>query len=316
MDFAVTHLSGDGSDRAFYRLQTENRSMILSDHGITLTSDKTEASSFVRIGIHLRSKNLPVPRILGSDLISGHVYLEDLGDTHLEAVARQSSPSVVYDLYRKVTHALAHLSFEGFKGFRPEFTYQTEVYDVPMIVEKECLYFLNAFVKDVLGREIPPDILMDEFSHLALKAVENGYVGFMHRDFQSRNIMIKNDTCYFIDFQGGRTGPVQYDLASLLIDPYVDLAPELQDTLLDDFMDYYGTLIPLDRDKFLAGYNYLRITRNLQMLGAFGFLSRVKGKSRFADYIPTAVKNLKRKDRKSTRLNSSHNSESRMPSSA
>jgi NDP-sugar pyrophosphorylase family protein len=76
MDFAVTHLSGDGSDRAFYRLQTADRSMILSDHGITLTPDKTEASSFVRIGLHLRSKALPVPRILGSDLISGHVYLD------------------------------------------------------------------------------------------------------------------------------------------------------------------------------------------------------------------------------------------------
>ena len=105
--------------------------------------------------------------------------------------------------------------------------------------------------------------------------------------------MIKNNRFYFIDFQGGRLGPVQYDLASLLIDPYVNLSRPVQDNLLKFAIETLSPIIGIDPDKFLSCYQYCAITRNLQILGAFGFLSRIKKKTYFEKYIPNAIKSLK-----------------------
>jgi aminoglycoside/choline kinase family phosphotransferase len=115
----------------------------------------------------------------------------------------------------------------------------------------------------------------------------------MHRDLQSRNIMVKNHRFYFIDFQGGRLGPIQYDLASLLIDPYVNLSRPVQEILLEFAVKTLSPVIRIDPDKFLFCYQYCAVTRNLQILGAFGFLSRIKKKTYFEKYIPNAINTLK-----------------------
>ena len=104
--------------------------------------------------------------------------------------------------------------------------------------------------------------------------------------------MVKNNRFYFIDFQGGRLGPVQYDLASLLIDPYVNLSRPVQEILLKFGVKTLSSVIRIDPDKFLSCYQYCAITRNLQILGAFGFLSRIKKKTYFEKYIPNAIKSL------------------------
>jgi aminoglycoside/choline kinase family phosphotransferase len=135
--------------------------------------------------------------------------------------------------------------------------------------------------------------LEDDFVDLAQSAVAFSINGFMHRDMQSRNIMIQNNTFYFIDFQGGRLGPVQYDIASLLIDPYVELPVRIKDRLLEYATEMLASSAGIDPDRFKTGFRYCAITRNLQILGAFGFLSRVKGKTYFEEYIPGAVKTLK-----------------------
>jgi aminoglycoside/choline kinase family phosphotransferase len=114
----------------------------------------------------------------------------------------------------------------------------------------------------------------------------------MHRDFQSRNIMIEAGKPYIIDFQGARLGPIQYDLASLLIDPYAGLPESVQLRLLDRCIDRLTSLGGVDRQRFLKGYRYAALSRNLQILGAFGFLSHIKGKPVFATYIPAATKSL------------------------
>jgi len=116
----------------------------------------------------------------------------------------------------------------------------------------------------------------------------------MHRDMQSRNIMIFQNKFYFIDFQGGRIGPIQYDLASLLIDPYTDMPVSVQSYLLDYCIEKYTRGTGADPEQFRKGFDCCRITRNLQILGAFGFLSRVKGKTYFENYIPAALNTLKR----------------------
>jgi aminoglycoside/choline kinase family phosphotransferase/choline kinase len=290
----VTHLSGDGSDRSFYRLRQNDTSMIMADHGITLNAPVCEAASFERIGRHLFTQKIPVPVIYWSDRFSGQVYLEDLGDIHLETAVNRESHETAMDLYRDALKNLARMSHRGAKRFRTEWTFQTPRYDKAMIIEKECHYFVDAFLNGYLRLSVDKDALSGDFSELADLALEFGYDGFMHRDFQSRNIMVKDNRCWFIDFQSGRLGPVQYDLASLLIDPYTDLPAVIQDGFAEDFIGYYRELRPVDRQEFLESYRYLKITRNLQMLGAFGFLSRVKGKTQFETHIPNTVRNLKR----------------------
>ncbi len=131
-----------------------------------------------------------------------------------------------------------------------------------------------------------------EFGRIADGALDGAEPGFMHRDFQSRNIMLKDGRWVFIDFQGGRFGPPQYDLAALLIDPYVDLPAQEQEELLDYAMRELARRRPLDPARFRRVYAYCALSRNLQALGAFGFLSKVKGKPQFARYIPAALRGL------------------------
>jgi aminoglycoside/choline kinase family phosphotransferase/dTDP-glucose pyrophosphorylase len=288
----VSPLAGDGSDRIYRRLSRGTHSLVVCDHGITMNAPRTETAAFVHIGRHLERKGIPVPRIHEADLFSGQVYLEDLGNVHLAQVVRAATPQIRLTLYRDVLQILARMSVHGAEGFDRTWTWQSTDYDRDLIIEREGRYFVSAFVNGVLGLNLPIDAL-DEASHaLADRGLAHGTIGFMHRDFQSRNIMVHEGRCRIIDFQGGRMGPVQYDLASLLIDPYADIDPDTQNRLLDDYLDIHAALVPLDRSAFRDSYRYLRICRNLQMLGAFGFLSRVRKKPGFADFIPTALGTL------------------------
>ncbi len=106
--------------------------------------------------------------------------------------------------------------------------------------------------------------------------------------------MVKNGDYYFIDFQGGRMGPIEYDLASLLIDPYVSLPYPVQNQLLEYCIEKLLSSVDFDPDKFRTCFRYCALTRNLQILGAFGYLSKVKGKTYFEQYIPKAVETLKK----------------------
>ncbi len=290
-----TRLQGDGSDRIWYRLTSIDHSLIMADHGIRTEHRTTEVDAFVAIGDHLHRLGLPVPKILCHDTFSGLVFLDDLGDQNLQAlVHRAGTPRQILELYRNVLDVLIQMSLDGAAGFNTEWTYQTPVYSLDLIVEKECRYFVDAFLNGYLKLQIPFDSLADEFHLLASRAVESGTNGFMHRDFQSRNLMIKDRRCYVIDFQGGRLGPLQYDLASLLIDPYVRLSASLQSVLLEDCLKKLSSRIRLNPGAFLNGYRYCSLTRNLQILGAFGYLCQVKGKRVFEQYIPAALGSLKR----------------------
>ena len=290
-------LKGDGSDRTWYRLTSGSRSLIMADHGIRMHPSVSEVDSFIAIGDHLRGKKIPVPELLSYDPFSGLVFLEDLGNTNLQMLVRQTTdPDAIGGHYRTVIHHLIRMSRLGAKGFDPAWTYQGPRYDRTLIIDRECRYFVEAFLDGYLGWKTGFDDLKDEFGLLADRTLEFSVDGFMHRDFQSRNIMVKNDSVYFIDFQGGRLGPLQYDLASLLIDPYVNLPYHLQTQLLHDSITMLSTAgyRNVNADAFRRSYTHCCLTRNLQMLGAFGYLSRVKGKTYFEQYIPPAIKTLKR----------------------
>jgi NDP-sugar pyrophosphorylase family protein/aminoglycoside/choline kinase family phosphotransferase len=289
-----TELYGDGSDRKWYRLNCGHQSLVMADHGIRQDDSTCEANAFVSIGLHLQAKGIPVPKIYSYDTFSGHIFMEDLGDINFQTFVKNAkNQGNVISSYKLLIQHIGKLSVDGNKDFDPAWTYQTANYSKDLIIDRECRYFVDAFLKGYLKMDIRFQDFEDEFRSLADEALKFSINGFMHRDLQSRNIMVKNNRFYFIDFQGGRLGPVQYDLASLLIDPYVNLSRSVQDNLLKFSVETLSPLIRIEPDKFLSCYQYCAITRNLQILGAFGFLSRIKKKTYFEKYIPNAIKTLK-----------------------
>ncbi|MDP2646137.1 MAG: sugar phosphate nucleotidyltransferase [Desulfobacterales bacterium] len=287
-------LKGDGSDRSWYRLTAGQKSIIMADHGIRVQDTVGEVDAFILIGRHLYQKGLPVPEIYLEDNFAGLVFLEDLGDVSLQEVVQHAADmEQVIGWYQTVIHHIFNLSVRGAESFHLSWAYQTPYYDRQLILQKECRYFVEAFLNGYLGLDLRFTDFEDDFFDLADKALKYATVGFMHRDMQSRNIMVKNDRFYFIDFQGGRIGPVQYDLASLLIDPYVQLPVNVQSRLLDYVTGQFAPLLQTDPNNFSDSFRYCAISRNLQILGAFGYLSRVKGKTYFEQYVPGAIASLK-----------------------
>lgn len=287
-------LAGDGSDRCWYRLRGNGFSVVMVDHGIRLGAPPGEADAFVNIGRHLHRRGLPVPRIIREDPVAGLVFLEDLGDHHLQTwVAALASPNEVLALYRQIIDLLIQMWVKGGDGFDPGWAWQTARYDREVIVEKECRYFIEAFAQRYCGRAVTFERIEAESHRLADGILDTPAGGFMHRDFQSRNILMAAGRPSIIDFQGGRLGPVQYDLASLLIDPYVALSTEMREALLTHFIDRYRDLTGEPREAIEAVYRLCALARNLQMLGAFGFLVKEKNKTYFADYIPNALASLR-----------------------
>ena len=290
----MSRLKGDGSDRRWFRLVSGKDSLIMADHGIRKELSVTEADSFIAIGLHLHNKGLPVPRIFLHDSFSGLVFLEDLGDKNLQTeIMNITSQDEIISRYKTIIDLLINLSLTGSSGFDVSWTYQTPCYTADLILEKECRYFTDAFLIGYLNKDIDFDVYENEFKAIASHALEYQIKGFMHRDMQSRNIMVKEGGIYFIDFQGGRLGPLQYDLASLLIDPYVGLPSGVRSELVDYCAKRIYSIARIKTDNFCRCFKYCSITRNLQILGAFGHLSRVKGKTFFEEYIPAAFKTLK-----------------------
>ena len=289
-----TRLAGDGSDRNWYRLSTDNQSIVMVDHGIKMRHSTNETDAFVAIGRHLFDKGIEVPEIYLCDTFSGLAFLEDLGDTHLQSlILAANDQDEIISHYKSVIIILAELSVSGAKDFDTAWTYQSSSYNKDLILEKECRYFVDAFLREYLGLDRRFEEFENEFIYIADKTLEFSVDGFMHRDLQSRNIMVRNNRYYLIDFQGGRLGPIQYDLASLINDPYVGLPHAVQTELLNYSIEIIPSMITVNPDNFLTCYNYCAVTRNLQILGAFGYLSRVQGKSYFETYIPMATESLK-----------------------
>jgi len=293
---SVHPLQGDGSDRKWFRIFKGVASVVAADHGIRAGARWNEADAYAAIGRHLAQKGVPVPDILLYDRFSGIAFVKDLGDCLLQDFIRPLSWERVYRCYRNIVDSMVTMCLEGAVGFDPAWTYQTTHYDRSVILDKENRYFLEAFVKGYLNRSVRFEDFEEEFVRLAERTLGAGPAGFLHRDFQSRNIMMHQGRHHFIDFQGGRLGPCAYDLASLLTDPYVDLPQPLQERLLAHCRETLSRRLPhLNGEALLRQYSHCALQRNMQVLGAFAHLSRVKGKRRFEKYIPVALANLRRR---------------------
>ncbi len=285
----------DGSCRCFYRIKGPGQKTFFV---ITPPSDDAngmaEARSFYTIGCHLLQHGVPVPAIHGFDPASGLMVCEDLGSTSLfDCVTSGASKSEqVITLYEQVVSVLPRMQVVAAEGFDGGWCWDTPQYDRHLMLTRESEYFLQACCVDFLGLRVDRAPLERDFRNLAEHAAAAPAHYFLHRDFQSRNIMIKEGRVRIIDFQGGRLGPLGYDLASLLIDPYVGLTVEQQQYLIALYLDNLQTYIPYDRVQFHHEYRVLALQRNLQILGAFAFLSRVRQKPFFLDFIKPALQSL------------------------
>jgi len=288
-------LAGDGSDRRFFRLPGSPTKVLLW-HPYAPGREITENDSYFRIGSHLRLKGIPVPEIFHYCPEEGWMLLEDLGDISLEGFLKsQRADTQVRFQYRQALNILVQIQVDGLEGFDTGWCFDTPVVDGPFLRERECLYFVLAFLQGYLGLKIAAIELSEDFDRLITTAASTRGLYFLHRDFQSRNLMIKNGCLRVIDFQGGRLGPLGYDVAALLIDPYVGLSTQWQEEFLAYYLEELQKRIAVDETAFRRQYAYLALSRNLQILGAYGFLTKVKKKPYFARYIPAAVKELQRR---------------------
>ncbi len=296
----LTPFSGDGSSRLFFKINTGSTTTFC---GVLPGKDNAkkgmaEAQAAFNIGNHLKKRGLPVPEIHAFDPGNGFILFEDLGETllydELEKKKKKSGAQIwgqTLETYKDIIELLLYMQISGSVHFDRKWCWDTQRYNKKLMLEKESGYFMQAFCQDMLGIKSFSAELTVEFKELAGRASRQPAVYFLHRDFQSRNLMLVDGKIRIIDFQGGRLGPLGYDLASLLIDPYAQIPEEVQLELLDHYMEHlckYG----LDDLAFLKGYRSLALQRNLQILGAFAFLSNQKQKVFFKQFVMPATLSL------------------------
>ena len=291
-------LHGDGSNRRFFRIYYEEESVcVLVIPAGDDNRDIAESRSAWMIGSHLRTHSVPLPEIYGWDEETGILLFEDLGDVRLHDLVTAKKKGFlqtdegVHSLYCQVVKELAHMQCKGTVGFDESWCWDSPRYDQHLMLERESGYFLRAFWQGLLGKLVVKDVY-EEFEDIAKKASGARADYFLHRDFQCRNIMLKHGCVRFIDFQGGRMGPLEYDLASLLIDPYAGLSATLQDKILECYIAEIGTYVTIEKKLFIDHYNLLAFQRNMQIVGAFSYLYKVQNKDFFADYIRPALSSL------------------------
>jgi aminoglycoside/choline kinase family phosphotransferase len=280
-----------GSGRNIIRLSAGKTSAIGVLYGV-----REENAAFLEFSRHFRRHGLPVPEIYAEDLSQGAYLEEDLGSTTLfdflsRNRAGEKIAQEVVEVYRKVVALLPRFQVEAGRDLNYKVCYPRGSFDRQSIAW-DLNYFKYYFLR-LAAIPFNEQALEDDFERLTefLLTAPGDY--FLYRDFQSRNIMLRDGEPYFVDYQGGRKGALQYDIASLLYDAKADLPPELRQELLDDYLDALGGHIALDREAFLRhyyGYVYVRI---LQALGAYGFRGFYERKAHFLQSVPYAMKNLR-----------------------
>ena len=303
---SADRLGPDGSDRRFERLLWHGRPAVEirpapGDEGLR------EAFSFYRIGSHLAAAGISVPEIFHYDRETGILVVEDLGDDSLHGYARHCLGSGrikdLVECYRRVLDMLVTMQFKAAEGFDPEWCWQGGRYDRVLCLKREAGYFLDSFVKGYLKMDADSTLKERFMAEAALICTQAaGGEMFLHRDFQSRNIMLKGGRIpCIIDFQAARLGPAGYDPASLIHDPYADLPWDVRQELLDYYLGRFykeaasgsaageGVKAPAE---FERSFWYLSLMRLLQAAGAYGYLAGVKGRGFFTDYMGPAVKGI------------------------
>lgn len=285
-------LPSGGSNRKYYRLTGTGGTVI----GVAGTSE-AENRAFIYLSHHFRAQDLPVPRVLDvSD--DGMYYLqEDMGDQTLFDALRSGresggnyTPEQV-ELLKRTIAMLPALQIKGGQGMDWH-----QCYPVPAMDRQSVMFDLNYFKYNFLkftGIDFHEVRLETDLIHFSYDLLKDSGETFLYRDFQARNVMLVDGLPRFIDFQGGRRGPMQYDVASFLWQASAKYSPELRRQLIDTYLNALEHIQTIDRDEFMQMLNLFVLFRLMQVLGAYGFRGLFERKKHFLDSIGPALDNLK-----------------------
>lgn len=287
----ISILPSSGSNRRYYRLTGPAGSFI----GVVGTS-LPENEAFIYMAAHFAEKDLPVPRVLEvSD--SGMEYLQtDLGDTLLFNEIERGRATRCFSTHERellsmTMRLLPQVQFRGAQDFDFDKCYPKVDFDRRSIMW-DLNYFKYCFLK-ATGMDFSESRLQDDFDAMAAKLMENDTDTFMYRDFQSRNIMIRDGKPWLIDFQGGRKGPFYYDVASFLWQAKANLPDALRMELLQIYFGAVQKYYPIEWDEFYSRLRHFVLFRTLQVLGAYGFRGYFEKKPHFMQSVPYALANLR-----------------------
>jgi aminoglycoside/choline kinase family phosphotransferase len=284
----IRELTPAGSPREYYRITVNTGSVIG-----TYNPDEAEIYTSLYLSEHLLSKGIKVPKVLASDP-GKLVYLqEDVGDVSLFSILEKNR--FVYDpsitrLFTKILKDLVKIQTFAAEGLDPARLYPVERFDESSMLF-DLSYFREYFLR-TLALPFDEDRLEQDFQKFAGFLSGAGVNHFMYRDFQSRNIFIRGEEIYYIDFQGARKGPLQYDVASLLNQSRIHMQQEMREFYLDVYLTELDKATGIKRGEFMKYYPGFGLLRLLQNFGAYGFRGIMQGKDLFISGITPAIENL------------------------
>ena len=286
----IEKIPQSGSDRTYFRIYCENEKSYIA----TFSNNIKENNAFIYFSNHFKKINAPVPEVFAVNE-EGNIYIqEDFGDVSLLNVLESNGQNELsLNLFKKSLNALANLQINGDKNLDYTQCITSKEFGQQAILS-DLLYFKYYFL-DTLKIPYDKEKLINEFEAISNYLAHADHKCFMFRDFQSRNIMVNDNEVYFIDYQGGMKGALQYDVASLLWQAKANLTDQWKDDLLQYYMDCVDAQFdePLDRTIFINQYNGYVLIRLLQVLGAYGFRGLFERKAHFLTSIPLALSNLK-----------------------
>lgn len=287
---SIEPLPGAGSNRKYFRLKGKE-SLI----GVYGTSTE-ENRAFIYMARHFSQKGLPVPRILAESPDQSVYLQDDLGDTSLFQLIKQGRESGNFsdeetNILKRTIRLLPQIQFEGSKEMDFSYCYPLATFNRRSVLW-DLNYFKYCFLK-ATGLEFQENLLEDDFERMSDTLLQIEPQVFMYRDFQSRNVMIREEKPYFIDFQGGRKGPFYYDVASFLWQAKANYPDSLRQELLDEYLDALRPYHAIDKEQFLTTLRHFVLFRTLQVLGAYGFRGYFEKKAHFIQSVPYAIENLR-----------------------
>ena len=286
---SIYRLPQSGSDRIYYRVTSPKISVIATEN-----ENVKENETFFYFSDHFKKAGYPVPEIFGINEEKTLYLQSDFGDTSLlDVLETKGKTDEVYLLFKQSLSNLAGLQINGDKGLDYEQCITSKEFGKQAIIS-DLLYFKYYFL-DTLKIPYDKEKLLEDFDSLGNSLAPTEYKFFMYRDFQSRNIMVHQDKVYFIDFQGGMKGALQYDVASFLWQAKAELPEQWKESLLNYYIEEVDKLLETSLDKkiFISQYNSYVLIRLLQVLGAYGFRGIFERKAHFLVSIPLALNNLK-----------------------
>jgi aminoglycoside/choline kinase family phosphotransferase len=289
---STEELPSSGSNRRYFRLKGKNYSLI-GAQGTCVD----ENIAFITIARHFRKQGLNVPQVYNCSEDNIYYLQEDLGDDTLFSRIAQGRESGKYshkekELLLKTIRKLPSIQFEGARGLDFSVCYPQPEFDERMIFF-DLNYFKYCFLK-ATGIQFSEIELQNDFDKVSQVLMHSMSDTFLYRDFQARNVMIVDDEPYFIDFQGGRKGPIFYDVASFIWQAKACYSENLKNELIEAYLDALKQYIPVDKKQFRATLRHFVLFRTLQVLGAYGFRGYFEKKPHFLQSVPFAIDNLRK----------------------